>query len=638
MSANEQEAEFDYVVVGSGAGGGPLAANLAEAGQRVLLIEAGSDGENYHYQVPAFHGHATEDPEYAWEFFVRHYADDGQQRRDGKYVAARDGVLYPRAGTLGGCTAHNAMITVAPHNADWDHIAESTGDASWSSENMRQYFERFENCQYARRPWPRPNNRWLARMLTHIPVLAERFQNTSRHGFDGWLTTTMADPALAITDSELLDVIISAARKSLTSELGSRALDGIEDLVLGDPEAYVDPNDWEVATRSDVGLWLIPVAIRNGKRNGTRERIKDVQRRLPDKLVVRTNCLASRVLLSDQTCTGVEYLEGAHAYQADPRSRPARSELTVRQVHAKREVILAGGAFNTPQLLMLSGVGPAKALRSVGIEPRIDLPGVGENLQDRYEVGVVTEMTRDFSLTAGWTFDSPIPGQPLETPFQEWLRGSGLYATNGAVLGIIKKSNPDRALPDLFLFGLPASFRGYYPGYAKELELRRNLFTWAVLKGHTNNIAGRVALRSSDPTDVPAVNFHYFDEGSDASGDDLDSVVSGVEFARKLMSHASEHVRREVVPGPDVTTRDEIASFVRDQAWGHHASCTCKMGPPTDPTAVVDSRFRVHGTQGLRVVDASVFPRIPGFFIVAAVYTLAEKATDVILEDRGPNR
>ena len=92
-------------------------------------------------------------------------------------------------------------------------------------------------------------------------------------------------------------------------------------------------------------------------------------------------------------------------------------------------------------------------------------------------------------------------------------------------------------------------------------------------------------------------------------------------------------MKREVFPGPEVRTREEIARFVRDHAWGHHASCSNKMGPKSDGTAVVDNRFRVHGTKGLRVVDASVFPRIPGFFVVAPVYMLAEKATDAILAD-----
>ena len=140
-------------------------------------------------------------------------------------------------------------------------------------------------------------------------------------------------------------------------------------------------------------------------------------------------------------------------------------------------------------------------------------------------------------------------------------------------------------------------------------------------------------LRSDDPRDVPHVNFRYFEEGNDASGDDLEAVVEGVEFVRRMMRRASEVVEKELVPGENVSTREQIREFVRNEAWGHHASCTCKMGPKDDEMAVVDSNFRVHGTTNLRVVDASVFPRIPGFFIVTAVYMISEKASDVILAD-----
>jgi len=128
---------YEYIVVGSGAGGGTVAARLAEAGRSVLLLEAGGDPGDLadprlpeDYQVPAFHAFASENPAMRWDFFVRHYADEQRQLKDTKYRCAQGGVLYPRAGTLGGCTAHNAMIFVYPHNQDWDDIAQLTGDSS----------------------------------------------------------------------------------------------------------------------------------------------------------------------------------------------------------------------------------------------------------------------------------------------------------------------------------------------------------------------------------------------------------------------------------------------------------------------------------------------------------------------------
>src|SRR5688572_23071073 len=120
-SSNVAEGDFEYIVVGSGAGGGPLACNLARAGHRVLLLEAGEDsGDLVNQQVPAFHTLSTEEPSMRWDFFVKHWDDPDQAAKDSKMTP--EGVWYPRAGTLGGCTAHNAMITVYPHARDWDHI------------------------------------------------------------------------------------------------------------------------------------------------------------------------------------------------------------------------------------------------------------------------------------------------------------------------------------------------------------------------------------------------------------------------------------------------------------------------------------------------------------------------------------
>ena len=124
-----------------------------------------------------------------------------------------------------------------------------------------------------------------------------------------------------------------------------------------------------------------------------------------------------------------------------------------------------------------------------------------------------------------------------------------------------------------------------------------------------------------------------FEEGSDASGADLDAAVAGVKLARGLTHRLAAWGAQEIYPGPDVDTDDEIRQYVRDNAWGHHACGTCAIGPSGDPNAVIDSQFRVRGVPGLRVVDASVFPRIPGYFIVTAVYMISEKAADVILAD-----
>ena len=611
--------DYEYIVVGSGAGGGPVAANLAEAGHRVLLMEAGASTDSFNYQVPAFHPAASEDPSMSWDFFVRHYTDESQQRRDSKYSPEQGGVLYPRAATLGGCTAHNAMILMYPNHSDWDEIAALTGDPAWGAARMHRYFERVERCRY------RPVQAWLRRLLGRSP---------SRHGFDGWLPVAKADPLMLLDDRAMLRVILKGARTALFAS--DHPLVQFWNSLRG----ALDPNDWRLVKGRRAGLRLTPLTVAQGHRMGTRERIQAVARAYPERLQVLTGVLATRVLLDQNNrAVGVEYLDGGHRYAADPRHRE-RGSAAPRTLTATREVILAGGAFNTPQLLQLSGIGPAGLLKRHGIPVRVDLPGVGANLQDRYEVGVVNRMRAPFALLAGATMQAPAPGDEPDPQFRLWQQGRGPYATNGAVVCITRKSawaQAAKAAPDLCLFGLATCFRGYYPGYSREVSAARQYFTWAVLKGQTQNRAGKVAIRSADPTAPPAIDFRYFDEcgnqGEGAHSADLEAVVDAVLLARRMSAAAGSVIAEETVPGPQVRTREEIRRFVRDEAWGHHASCTCRIGGPDDPDAVLDSRFRVRGTRNLRVVDASVFPRVPGLFIVSAVYMIAEKASDDILAD-----
>ncbi len=608
-----EEETFQYIVVGSGAGGGPLCANLAKAGKKVLLLEAGDATENNNYKVPAFWGASTEDPNFAWSFYGK------QNSRYDKFnsnFTPGKGVLYPRASTLGGCTAHNAMITMYPDQRDWENLVDVTGDRSWSAENMRGYYQRLEEARY----------------------LDSSEAVSKRRGKKGWLKVERTDPRLAGKDPVLRDFVIACGLEAGTD----RTI--LERIAKMDDESLLelmksDPNDWDFVTRGQTGLVTTPKATLRGRRSGTREAILEAKARYPRNFKIQTNSLVTKVLFQEGSNTkviGVEYLEGKSLYEADPRSsegnRKKALNYQVRKIAklAKGgEVILCGGAFNTPQLLMLSGIGPARELERHHIPVRVELDGVGQNLQDRYEVGVITRLKKPLELLKGCTF-----GQKGDACLEEYSNNAekSFYGTNGLVMGVKKRSKEDGRDADLYLFALPGYFKGYHPGWAAA-ALKADHISWVVLKGHTANTAGSVTLNSADPTATPDINFRYFKDGNDKTGDDLDAVVEGVRHVRRINRRMNfrSHTVEEAFPGNKVKTEQDVREFIQRDAFGHHASCSNKMGTASDPMAVVDSKFRVHGVKNLRVVDASVFPKIPGLFIVVPTYMIAEKASDVIL-------
>ena len=608
------DGDFDFIVVGSGAGGGPLASRLARAGRNVLLLEAGQDaGDSVTYQIPAFNAKASEDPDLSWAFTVRHYSDQSQAGRDSKAYPDRDGmasVFYPRGSTLGGSTAVNAMVTVYPHDSDWNHIANLTGDESWRAHNMRKYF-----------------------------VGLERNRNhTGRgHGSRGWLNVDLPDAGLGFRDGKLQRLAGAAANEASSGS--------VLDLLMGR-----DVNSGSSSRDRTTGLYPIPSATNKGYRNGTREFIlRTVEEGYP--LVVRTGALVTNVVYSDELgpngnplVIGVEYLPrrqeetGGNLYGADRRADLRKPMGDKVRVTARREVILSAGAFNTPQLLKLSGIGPRAELENLGIPVMADLSGVGTNLQDRYEVGIVTQATRNgspssFDIIKNCSFDEDASSSS-DPCMAEWRNSqSGPYAANGAPFGLIEQSSRAGGDPDLFIFGVPGFFKGYYHGYSQDTTADKSLFTWLILKAHTGNVAGTVTLRSTDPRDTPVINFRYFDSSTpDAANDDARAVAEAIERVRNIIDHANffnfHENYKEVFPTTEVAgSMSEREQFVKDEAWGHHACGTAAIG------TVLDSRFRVKDIDGLRVVDASVFPKIPGFFIVVPTYMISEKAAEVILED-----
>ena len=588
--------EFDFIVVGSGAGGGPVASRLARSGCRVLLLEAGEDpGSKLQYQVPAMHALSTEDPDMAWWFFVGHHVEPNLDGTDSK--ATPEGILYPRGSALGGSTAVNAMVTVLPSRTDWNRLAQLTDDPSWRADAMDPYYDR---------------------------VLE-------------WLAVEIPDPSLATGDDTLVSYLMAAANVYADeAPLGSS-------LELGDllgtlSELHrllqLDVND-ALRRGETSGLFRLPLATDRGHRNGTREVILDTaDEGYP--LTVKTGAFVTNLVWDDDgskpRAVGVQYVEGSSIYEAnlEPNTPPSDKH-TAR---AKREVILAAGTFNTPQILMLSGVGDAPHLQELGLDVVVDLPGVGRNLQDRYEASVVSEFDRPFSIVENCRLGED---PALDPCVADWRDGSGPYQTPGFLASFLRRSTDDVPLADLQVFATPGDARGYYPGYSADALASKQRFSWLVLKGHTENRDGLVRLRSIDPFASPQIDFNYFDEFAPLADPDLAAVVEGVKFIRRIEAQmqanlVDDHLE-EIWPGPEIETDEEIATFVRKETWGHHACGTSKMGPKDDRLAVVDTRFRVHGVDGLRIVDASVWPEIPGTFIALPTFMLSEKAADVILED-----
>ncbi len=625
MTSEERAAEerFDYVVVGAGAGGGVVAARLAEAGKRVLLLDAGDDPANPDakapgdrpvspdYQVPAFHPFASENPGFKWDFWVRHYADTAQQQKDWRYHRCWDGkivdgVLYPRASGLGGCTGHNAMIIVRPSNADWNHIWQLTGDASWRASNMQKYFRRLERCRYRLSLF-----RWLDWLFGWNPT---------GHGWRGWLTTERALPLRALFDWRLRRML----RKAVL------AAGGLLPNVIEDwgwfTRSGSDPNDQRLVDAQASTVCITPMSSARHTRTGPREFLLDVQRRFPDRLTIRLDALVTGIKIdaAAQTARGVYYRRGKRLYGAAAAPHGEAGE--VEYVSAASEVILAGGVFNTPQLLMLSGIGDPAHLARHNIPLVKALPGVGANLQDRYEIGVVNRIDPPWRALRGATYTD------RDRLYRQWRRwGTGAYTSNGSLFSAMFPSSTSQERPDLFCFFVLADFRGYYPGYSQRIK-KLNYLTWVVLKAYTQNTAGTLRLRSDNARDPPEIVFRYLDEGNCPPALDLDAVVTGIRFGRKVADAVGDLIVEEETPGRHLYSDGDLKGHIKDNAWGHHACGTCAM-KPEDQGGVVDSRFRVHGIGNLRIVDASVFPRIPGYFIVTSIYMIAEKAADVILGD-----
>jgi choline dehydrogenase len=345
------------------------------------------------------------------------------------------------------------------------------------------------------------------------------------------------------------------------------------------------------------GAGLYQVTQRNGQRHSAADAyLKPALSR--ENLTVVTHSQATRILVEKEHAVGIEYVREGIAETA----------------RARREVILAGGTVNSPQLLLLSGIGPADEIRRGGIRVIHDLPGVGKNLQDHLMVSVGYLCTKPVSLANA---DS------LGNYLRYLVFKSGPLVSNVAEAGIFRRTRAGLREPDLQLLFGPA----YYVNHG--LNPRKDHCFGFGPTLLTPESRGSISLQSAKPLEPPAIRANYL-----SAPPDMAVIVEGVKLSRQLASTKAFARYRgdELHPGMEVNSDEEICKFIRAEAQTlYHPVGTCKMG--VDAMAVVDARLRVRGIDGLRVVDASVMPRIPAGNTNAPAIMIAEKAADMIHRD-----
>ena len=319
-------------------------------------------------------------------------------------------------------------------------------------------------------------------------------------------------------------------------------------------------------------------------------------------LEVRTEVLASRILFEGKRAVGIQYLKGGQEFE----------------VAARREVILSGGTVNSPQLLQISGVGPGGLLREIGVPVHHELPGVGENLRDHYaarmtarvkNIGTINEKSRGFRL--GGEIAKYFLGMP------------SILGLSPTLVYLFWKSDPARDTGDIQLTFTPASYK---EGVQSRLDDFPGM-TVASWQQRPDSL-GYIRARSADPREQPAIQPNYLAEETDRR-----VMLAAIKLGRALFGtpDLAPYLDRVVAPTDDVQSDDELLAFARERGTTcFHLMGSCRMGPGSDPLAVVDDQLRVRGLEGLRLVDASIMPTMPSSNTNAPAIMIGEKAADLI--------
>jgi choline dehydrogenase len=437
--------------------------------------------------------------------------------------------------------------------------------------------------------------------LIYIRGHPDDYDRWAAEGNPGWSWNDVLPYFRKLESNERGESALHGATGPLKASDIAKKHELIEAIAAGAGELGIPRNpDFNGERQEGIGYYQLNT--HNGWRSSTSTAYLRPARKRPN-LAVEVNAQATRVVLDGARATGVEYRQGG--------------ELKVAQ--ARREVLLAAGALQSPQLLQLSGIGPGPLLQKFGIPVVVDLPGVGYNLQDHLQLRLIYQcrkpITTNDDLNSWW--------RSAKIGLQWILFKSGPLAIGINQGGMFATVLPESRTPDVqFHFAtLSAEMAG-----AKVHPFSGFTFSVCQLRPTSR---GRVQIASPDPLAAPAMHANYL-----ATELDRRCAVAGVKLARRLAgtNAMQPYVKAEYRPGPAATTDDDLLEFCRQ--WGatiFHPVGTCKMG--SDSQSVVDARLRVHGVGGLRVVDCSMMPTIPSGNTAAPVVMVAEKASDLILAD-----
>jgi choline dehydrogenase len=393
----------------------------------------------------------------------------------------------------------------------------------------------------------------------------------------------------------------------------------ITDLEWRDPicDAFIEgavelgiPRNRDYNGTQQAGVSYVQRIVQNGRRvSAARGYLHPAMKRR--NLSVYTHAHATEIVFEGKRAVGVRYRQGGRDGQP-------------REVRATKELILSGGAVNSPQLLQLSGVGPAELLKSLGIEVRHELAGVGENLRDHYAPRFVARVKNATTINER-SHGLRLVGEVLNYA----LTRRGILSLNPTLVYVFWKSDERVDNYDLQLTFTPASYKegvqstlDDYPGMT--------IASWQQRPDST----GYVRIRAADPFQAPVIQPNYL-----AAESDRRVLLAGMKLARRLLSTRalSRFYDREEFPGPQVQSDEELLGAAKQRGTTtFHLMGTCRMGPAGDPTSVVDDELKVRGLEGLRVVDASIMPTMPSANLNASVLMIAEKAADMIRGKAAP--